>query len=227
MMGWIKLYRQSIESAVFQNEKLWKVWSWCLLRANHKATKILWNGRGVKLEAGQFITGRFEGAEGCSMKPSTFWFWLQRLKELGNVDITSDNKSSIVTVINWNRFQVNESDLQSGQEQSDSVLDNNVTTIEQQPNTDKNDKSHRMKEDISRRKESSGIPQIDLFKETTGYYPNKNLYDEVIELIGDSTSDRLRECYHEWLARGYTKTSIKWLEWLEFPPEDHYNGLSA
>jgi hypothetical protein len=226
MMGWIKLYRQSFESAVFQNEKLWKVWCYCLLRANHKATKILWNGKEVKLEAGQFITGRFEGAKDCHMKPSTFWYWMRRLKEMKNVDITSDNKSSIVTVINWNRFQINEADLQSGQEQSDSVLDTNLTATPQRLDTDKNEKNQRMKEEISRRN-TSGIPQIDLFKEITGYYPNKLLYDEVIALIGDATPDRLRELYFEWLARGYTKTSIKWLEWLECPPEDHYNNLNA
>jgi len=38
--GWIRLYRKTLESAVFQNETLLKIWIWCLLRAGHSAQTV-------------------------------------------------------------------------------------------------------------------------------------------------------------------------------------------
>ena len=94
MEGWIKLYRKSIDSAVFQNEKLWKVWTYCLMRANHKERKIIFMGKEININPGQFITGRFEGAKDCNMKPSTFRDQLDKLKKMKNLDIISDNYST-------------------------------------------------------------------------------------------------------------------------------------
>ena len=36
MAGWIKLHRKTLDSKVFQNEKLLKTFVWCLLKASHK-----------------------------------------------------------------------------------------------------------------------------------------------------------------------------------------------
>ena len=106
MLGWIKLHRKSIESAVFQNPNLWQVWTYCMMRANHTTQKILFNGEEVTLQPGQFITGRYAGAKDCNMKPSTFTDQLNKLKILKMLDITSDNKKSIITLVNWGVYQV-------------------------------------------------------------------------------------------------------------------------
>jgi len=59
---WVKLWRKSVDSQAFQNEGLWKVWSWCLMKANHaEAWFPLETGRGtteVHLQPGQFLFGR-------------------------------------------------------------------------------------------------------------------------------------------------------------------------
>jgi hypothetical protein len=138
MDGWIKLHRKSIESAVFQNPNLWKAWCWCLMRANHKENKFLFGGEEIHINSGQFITGRFEGAEQCGMKPSTFRDQLRKLKALGNIDTTSDNKKTLITVINWGHYQYQDSE-------SDTTSDTYPTTNRQQTDTDKND---RMKESL-------------------------------------------------------------------------------
>jgi hypothetical protein len=105
MEGWIKLYRKSLKSAVFQSPRLLQVWCFCLLRANHKQTKILFEGEEITLKPGQFITGRFAGAKECNMQPSTFRNQINKLKEMGNLDIRSDNKKSLLTIIKWNLYQ--------------------------------------------------------------------------------------------------------------------------
>ncbi len=129
--GWVKLYRQSMDSSVFRNPNLWQVWCYCLMRANHTSTKIIWNSKELTLEPGQFLTGRFEGAKDCSMKPSTFRNQLALLSKLENLDIKSDSKASLITVLNWSKFQQNEAESDSGRTAG-------RTTEGQQKDTDKN-----------------------------------------------------------------------------------------
>lgn len=105
MQGWIKLHRQTLGSTVFQNANLFQVWSWCLLRANHTETKMLWNDKEVTLKPGQFIGGRLKGSEACNMKLSTFRNQITLLKKLGNLDTKSDSKYTLFTVVKWNQFQ--------------------------------------------------------------------------------------------------------------------------
>ena len=109
MEGWIKLHRQSINSAVFCNANLWQVWCYCLMRANHESNhKFLWNGEERILQPGQFITGRFKGAKDCKMSPSTFRDQLAKLQKLKNLDTTSDNKNSLITIVKWASYQGSE-----------------------------------------------------------------------------------------------------------------------
>lgn len=125
----MRLHRKSLDSLVFKNPKLWLVWCYCLIRAGHKETRFQFNGKVEVLKPGQFITGRFEGARDCNLKPSTFWEQLLKLKKLGCIDIISDNKKSVITVINWSLYQhPEESFRQQTQHQSDT--NNNVIIIE-------------------------------------------------------------------------------------------------
>jgi len=125
MEGYVKLYRKSLDSPIFQNPKLWQVWCYCLMRANHKTTTVLFDGKEMLLHPGDFITGRFKGAEDCNMKPSTFWNQLNKLKRVNSIDIKSDNKKSIITLVNWKAYQDSKNKVDSN---SDTYLDNKRTT---------------------------------------------------------------------------------------------------
>ena len=107
--GYVKLWRKTADSRVFQNEGLLKVWIWCLLRAAHKEIWVsIKTGRGqteVLLKPGQFIFGRDSAAKKLRMKPTTVWVRMLKLKHLGNIDIESDRQYSIITIINWESYQ--------------------------------------------------------------------------------------------------------------------------
>lgn len=141
MEGWIKLHRKILESAVFKNPNLLQVWIYCLVRANHKENKILFEGREIILRPGQFLTGRFEGAKDCIMKPTTFWYQLRKLSEINNLDIKSDNKKSLITIINWGQYQ-------NVEKISDSIIDNKITTTGQQIDTDNNVKNEKNEKNL-------------------------------------------------------------------------------
>jgi hypothetical protein len=112
MAGWIKLSRSLIDKPIFQNEKLLKVWIWCLLKATHTGYEQLIGLHKVWLEPGQFIFGRKKAAEELIIAESTVWRMMQFLADKNNpsLEITSYSKYSIITIVNWAGYQVEKSD---------------------------------------------------------------------------------------------------------------------
>jgi hypothetical protein len=58
-------------------------------------------------------------------------------------------------------------------------------------------------------------PAIVLYREVTGRYPNRLLYDAVIAALGTQPDPiKARACYHAWLERGYNPNAVTWAtEW--------------
>jgi len=110
--GWLKLHRKSTRSRVFQNDSLWKLWTWCLMRANFETEwATIRSGRGsteVEVGPGQFIFGRKSAARELKMKPSTLWKRMLKLKSIGNLNIESNTQYSLVTIVNWDSYQGHE-----------------------------------------------------------------------------------------------------------------------
>ena len=107
--GWIKLYRKSIDSRVFQSEGLWKVWTWCLLKANHEDKWVpIKIGKGtteVFVKRGQFVFGRKTAAKELKMPGRTVHYRMLKLATMRNLDIQTDTHYSIVTVCNYDVYQ--------------------------------------------------------------------------------------------------------------------------
>ena len=107
--GWVPLFRKSIKSQVFQNEGLWKVWTWCMMKASHSEQWVpIRTGKGmteVHLLPGQFIFGRKTAAKELKMKPSTVWKRIIKLKNMQNLNTQSSTHYSIVTLTNWGFYR--------------------------------------------------------------------------------------------------------------------------
>ena len=146
--GWIKIHRKIIDNPIFLNSNLLQLFLYCILRANHKTTEIIFNGEIVKLDTGSFIAGRFQIAEDLKMNPSSVYKNLKKLQKLSYISLKSNNRFTIVTVIKYSSYQIfkNEKEQQSN---------NKVTTKEQQSNTDKNYKND--KNDKNKEKEVNNI----------------------------------------------------------------------
>jgi len=129
--GWISLHRKLLDSAVFQNADLLKVWIWCLLKATHKDYEMMVGLQVIELQPGQFITGRYKGAEELKMNPSTFYKYLKILESLSMIALNSDNKKTLVTVEKWEKYQGEEG-------RAYHQRDNSVTTTYQQRDTNNN-----------------------------------------------------------------------------------------
>lgn len=115
--GKILLDRSLINDPVFKNPRLWKVWTWCLMKATHKP--IVWRvgTEDVLLKRGQFITGRIEASQELNMPPSTVRNYFDYLackrgykyrklqKSFIKLDIQAHKLYSIITVTYYDELQ--------------------------------------------------------------------------------------------------------------------------
>jgi len=107
--GFIKLHRAILNSEVFQNEALLKVWIWCLLKASYKKYSYsIPAGKGtavIELEPGQFLFGRKMAALELKMTEGGLYKRILKLKHSGNITVESNNRFSIITIVKWITYQ--------------------------------------------------------------------------------------------------------------------------
>ena len=121
-IGWIKLHRKLLDSRVFANEGLLRLWIYCLCRANHEINYVdIYTGKGkteVKVNPGEFIFGRKSVSKDLKMNPSTLYKRMQKLENIGNINIQSNSHYSIVSICNWDIYQSKDLDKEQAKEQA-------------------------------------------------------------------------------------------------------------
>lgn len=137
--GWIKLHRKLLENAIARNPSWAWVWVCLLLQANHKPTKMIWNGNILVIKEGQFVTGRKALSKVTGVHESSIERILKFLEIEHQIEQQKTTKYRLITIINWKDYQ-----------QEDTKPNNKRTTDEQQANTNKNDKKdNNEKKDIA------------------------------------------------------------------------------
>lgn len=154
MEGYVKLYRQLLDSTQFADPIRLKVWIWCLIKANHKTRAVpLKTGKGyttVMVKRGQFIFGRNKASDELNVAGSTVLRHLEKLEAEKAIKIHSDKQYSLITICKYE-------DYQSIEEESEQPMNNLRTTNELASDTNNNDNN------VYNEKNSN----IDLFTETS------------------------------------------------------------
>lgn len=169
MNGWIRLYRQLLDSPVFENEKALKIWIWCLLKATHTEREQLVGLQVVNLEKGQFIFGRKKASEELNINENTIYKYIKMLEKLEMITTNSNTKFTIVSIRNWKEYQYISNEEVTTEEQQNN---NKVTTKEQQNNTNKNVKNDKNVKNV-RNNNSKFIPPT--IEEISQYVLEKRL----------------------------------------------------
>ncbi len=103
--NWIKFYSKLLDSPVFDNPAVLKVWVWALLKATYQERQAVVGYQTISLAPGEFIFGSHTAANKLKMSKSTVWRCMSMLVQLGNLEIKSTNKFSIVKIKNWTVYQ--------------------------------------------------------------------------------------------------------------------------
>lgn len=106
--GYVKLWRKSLDSAIWKNANLWRYCSYCLLKASHREHTTIVGSIPVRLQPGQFVlTLRNASADtGLSIKQVRS---VQKLAE--KVEFSAHkrtHKYTVVTILKWDTYQSGE-----------------------------------------------------------------------------------------------------------------------
>lgn len=198
-LGYVRLYRNLINSQIFQNEKLLKIFIWCLLKATYKERTQIVGRTSIELKEGQFIFGRNKAALELDMPPSTLWDYMKLLKNMKTISIKSNNKYSIVTIEKWEIYQSKD---QNNDKESNYKTDNKSTSNGKQ--IDINNKEYKVDND-----------------------KNKEIYNRVITRLNEKANKNYKSntnstvsCIEARLQEGFTEEDFykvidtKCNEWL-------------
>jgi hypothetical protein len=193
----IKLDRSLLKHRYFGNVNVLKVWLWCLMKATHTPHKQLVGLQTVELEIGQFVTGRAAMGRDLNMPGSTAWTILTLFKNDEKLNINSNNKYSVITVINFTSYQM---EKYKHRQQNGQHPDNTLTTPGQHPDTNKNDKEGKEGKEEKPKVNRFAPPSIE---EVAAYCSErKNNVDP--QKFHDHYETR------NWIPKGYTKQMSNW-----------------
>lgn len=225
--GYLKLSRSITDSEVWCDSNVLKLWLLCLTKARYKNGHTLINGKKVVLKQGEFITGREslykEFNKGVKKKQivseSTLWNWIKNFEKSGKLNIKSTNKYSVITILNWNKYQDSDESLTSNEHQ----LDNNLTSTEQQVDItltqkkkDKKEKKDKKdKKDIKAFKKPT-LSELQIFVSENNLYVDceafLDYYDANGWLVGKAKMKDWKATARNWSRRngGTTKKAVKY-----------------
>ena len=99
--GFIKLHRSILKWEWFQDDKTFKVFIYLLLNANWEDSRY----RGQEIPRGSVVTGLNSLSKNLGISVKSVRTALNHLKSTGEVTIKTTNKFSIVTIVNWEKYQ--------------------------------------------------------------------------------------------------------------------------
>ena len=135
MEGWIKIHRKMLDNPIIGKDSDYlSVWIYLLLNATHKEIPALFKGKRITLKQGQLITGRKSMSDKLKISESKIYRIINEFKSEQQIEQQTSNKNSLITILNWDRYQQNE-------QQNETQMNNKWTTTEQQVNTNKNVKN--------------------------------------------------------------------------------------
>lgn len=175
--GYIKHYRKVMDSFVWTNPYMYKLWSLCLMKAAHEKRKFLFNGKEVWLNSGEFVTGRdaltFEMNKGAKrehqVNSTSVWRWIKLFEKEGMLDIKSTTKYSVISISNWGAYQSDEQQV-----------DIKWTSSEQQVDTNKNEKNYKNEKNIDN---NNGEYPAELIQTLYGKFPSGILQSAISEWL--------------------------------------------
>lgn len=131
------------DSRIWANDALWKLWCWCVREAKYTDGSdwlTINTGRGdteVEIKKGQFIFGRHSAARQLRVAESTLWKRIKKLQTLGYLNIESNNKFSVITVIEPDEARM--SITKRNSEKVKQIISNDSAS--DTPKNEKNDKN--------------------------------------------------------------------------------------
>lgn len=140
--GYVKLWRKCLDSGLLKNATAWQLFGYLLLKATHRSHRQLVGGMVFDLQPGDVIFGRSKAADDLCVGEQSIRTALKLLEKLEIVTSRSTNKCTVVSFVNWHRYQ---DEQPAPNHQTNQHLTSNQPAPNQHLTTNKNE---RKKEEI-------------------------------------------------------------------------------
>ena len=102
--GWVKLHRKIIDWEWYTDENTFRLFLHLLIKVSRKD----FNYCGMRLKAGQIVTGRIKLAQELKLTERQIRTALTKLKTTNEIAIKSTSQYSVITLNNWVDYQQND-----------------------------------------------------------------------------------------------------------------------
>lgn len=163
MDGWVKIHRKIRDNWIWDNAEYLKAWLDLIFRANFEERRILFDGEIKELKCGQFITSVRKLAEAWGWSNSRVLRFLRMLEDDGMITRDSNSKRTLLTIENYEFYQV--------QQNSDEDTSENSSESQKRNKEEKNNNTHSEKDyEAEKRKE---VALKHNFEYIYQFYPRK------------------------------------------------------
>ncbi len=150
------------------------------MKAGHRQMKANIGNQVVDLKPGEFVTGRKKAAQELGMSESKVYRLLDSLRRTQNLHIKSNNKFSVISIINWSHYQ---GDNLESEQQSEQQMNNKRTASEHKQEC----KELKKKENAPRSKNSNGGSRRSVTPDPT--------FEELLSRYSEPEQASIRECF--------------------------------
>ena len=103
--GYVKLWRKCLDSGLLQNGPAWQLFGYLLLKTTYRQHRQIVAGMVFDLEPGEVIFGRAKAASDLGLSEKQVRTAFELLKKLEIVASRSTNRCTVVSFVNWHRYQ--------------------------------------------------------------------------------------------------------------------------
>lgn len=139
----------------------------------------------IKLKKGQFVYGNEQACMELGIPKTTFFRNIKRIEDVGNVELKPERKFTLVTIVNWEKYQVEQYKAERKWNDSGMIAErqrNDSGTLAESNNNEKNDKNDKNDNNTRVRAREKKNPPPDKFPH--GEFQNVMLSDaEYVKLM--------------------------------------------
>lgn len=200
MEGFIKLHRQFLEWEWFDDSNTFKLFIFCLLKANYTDKKY----RGEIIKRGTFVTSLEVLSNETKISVQSVRTSLKRLESTGELTSRRTSKGTVIQVVKYDDYQATNTP-------TNKQLTSNQQASNKQLTTTKKDKKDKKDKNIYRAFDHFSISQDEFIKLNHTYSKQQidSILDDIENFKGNTKYKSLYLTANNWLGRKYPNQESK------------------
>lgn len=208
MNGWIKIHRKILEWGWYYDISMFRLWMHLLLKASSCDRQWM----GMTIERGQLVTTLKELSDETGLSTQQIRTCIEKLTNNKQINKQTTNKYSVITICNFDTYQVDEDDeQQTNNKQSNKQITNKAKKKEKSPLNPSLKNKESAKEGEKEKKHTIVCKEKVAAEAATLIQKRREaFYQSILPYLGKYTKEMLRGFYDYWSELNKSKTRMRW-----------------